>query len=82
MPDRRQGDRRESNGIQNKQVKISLQSFITIVVIVVAIIISTIVCFIVGKNCYNDGYEKGYNDGILGNYEIFEDGLMDENVEE
>jgi len=86
MPDRRQGDRRESNGIQNKQLKISLQTFITIVVIVVAIIVSVIVCFIVGKNSYNEGYEKGYEDGLAGGYELFDnsidDSLLEDGVEE
>ena len=81
MPDRRQGDRRESNGIQSKQLKISLQTFITIVVIVAAIIVSTIVCLIVSKNSYNDGYEKGYEDGINGGYEFFDDSLVDDETE-
>lgn len=85
MPDRRQGDRRDSNGIQNKQLKISLQTFITIVVIVVAIIGSVIACFVVSKNSYNEGYEKGYEEGLTGGYELFDnsidDSLLEDNIE-
>lgn len=68
MPDRRQGDRRESNGIQNKQLKISLPTFITIIVVIAAIVVSTIVCIFVSKNSYSEGYEKGYTDGMVNDY--------------
>ena len=81
MPDRRQGDRRESHGIQNKQLKISLQTFITIVVIIAAIIVSTIVCIFVSKKSYDEGYEKGYTDGIVSDYMVDDYDNVNQNID-
>ncbi len=61
MPDRRQGDRRE--GIQGKNVKISLPVFITVVILLAAIIVSIIVCIFVGKARYDEGFKSGYSAG-------------------
>lgn len=63
MPDRRQGDRRDNSGIQNKQVKISLPIFIMIIVVVASILVSIIVCSIFSKQSYDKGYKEGYKDG-------------------
>lgn len=68
MGDRRQGDRRE--GIQGKNIKISLPAFITFLILLAAIIVSVIVCIFIGKAKYDEGYKAGYSagydDGIEG----------------
>ena len=61
MADRRQGDRRE--GIQGKNVKISLPAFITVIVLLAAIVVSIVVCIFVGKARYDEGYKAGYSIG-------------------
>ena len=63
MPDRRQGDRRESsNGIASKKIEISLGTFICIVLFVLTVIILTVTSVVVAKIYYNKGYEKGIED--------------------
>ena len=66
MPDRRQHDRRESNGMQSKNITISLTTFISIIVISITILISIVVCIFISKNSYNRGYDQGMMDS--GNY--------------
>lgn len=60
MGDRRKGDRRE--GMQYKRVEISLQTFITIVVILVAIFAVIFTWVFVGKAKYDEGFAKGYEE--------------------
>ena len=63
MPDRRQGDRRESsNGISNKKIEISLGTFICIILFVLTVIIFAVTSVVVAKVYYNKGYEKGMED--------------------
>ena len=60
MPDRRQGDRRDSSGIQNKKLSISLGTLISIIIIVLLVIVSIVLCRI----SYSKGYDTGYSDGF------------------
>ena len=62
MPDRRQHDRRESNGKNNKSITISFTTFVYVIIIISIIIISAIVCIIVSNVSYNKGYEHGIID--------------------
>ena len=65
MPDRRQGDRRESNnGIASKKIQISLGAFVFIVLYIVTVTMLTLTCIVVSKEYYNKGYSVGYNDGV------------------
>ena len=61
MPDRRQGDRRDSSKSQ-KKITISLSSFIFIIVIFILIITSCILCSYLSKLKYDEGYIQGYED--------------------
>lgn len=65
MADRRQGDRRESNGIQNKKMTISLGTFIFAIVITIMIIVTIIMSQITYITGYNKGYDYGYNMDII-----------------
>lgn len=58
MPDRRQGDRRDTSGISSKKLVISLTNFIMLCVLFVFIIIAIFSC----KYFYNKGYNYGYID--------------------
>lgn len=59
MPDRRQHDRREGNGIQSKNITISFTTFISLIVIFFVIFVSIISCIVVYKIGYNNGFEEG-----------------------
>ena len=59
MPDRRQHDRREGNGIQSKHITISFTTFISLIVIFFVIFVSIISCIVVYKIGYNNGFEEG-----------------------
>ena len=83
MPDRRQGDRRETSKFQ-KKLSISLGNFIFIVIIFILVIASIFLCSYVSYTSfkeghvagydlgkiehYNDGYEEGYNIGYSDGY--------------
>ena len=60
MPDRRQGDRRESSGLQNKKITISLSTFISVIIIGLLIISSIILCRI--------SFIRGYDQGCADTY--------------
>jgi len=60
MPDRRQGDRRDSSGFHNKKLSISIGTLISIIIIVLLIVVSIISC----KVSYSTGYDNGYSDGF------------------
>lgn len=63
MPDRRQGDRRESSqGIASKKIEISLGTFIFIVLFVLTVIILSITSVVVAKIFYNKGYSQAIID--------------------
>ena len=58
MPDRRQGERRES-AILQKRIAISLSNFVYLCMIFVIIVAAIVAC----KIRYNRGYEDGYIEG-------------------
>ena len=63
MPDRRQGDRRESNNkFSNKKIEISLGTFIFIVLFVITVILLAVTSVVVGKIYYNKGYSQALID--------------------
>ena len=62
MPDRRQGDRRETS-VLKKNIAISLSSFIYLCIIFVLTIVSIVACRILSVKNYNTGYEEGYAHG-------------------
>ena len=63
MPDRRQGDRRESNnGFASKQIKVSLGTFVFVILFIIALIVATISCIVTAKIYYNKGYYQGIID--------------------
>ena len=72
MPDRRQGDRRESSGFENKKITISLPVFILSFTICLLVLICVILCTYFSNISYEKGYNEGYDDcyrSIYGNYE-------------
>jgi len=92
MPDRRQGDRRDSSNYQ-KKITISLNSFIYICIIFTFLICSIFVCSYIHSSSYNKGYTKassafydqnntkydtGYDDGYTDGYDYgYADGYAD-----
>jgi len=65
MPDRRQGDRRESSGFQSKKISISLSTFISIIVFIIMTIVLIISCWLSFSKGFNDGYSQGYSDAVF-----------------
>ena len=61
MPDRRQSDRRDNSGIQNKKITISLSTFISTIIIGLIIITSIVLC----RFSYLKGYNIGYSDAYV-----------------
>lgn len=72
MPDRRQGDRRESN-MSTKSIKIPLLSAIYIIVIAAIICISILVAFFSHNKGYKKGYDNGYSEGFSAGQEYVEE---------
>ena len=66
MPDRRQGDRRESSVFNSKKISISLGNFIMLVIMFLIVIASIILC----RYFYVKGIDKGYDEALY--YTTFE----------
>ena len=68
MPDRRQGDRRDSSSFKNKKVSISFGTIIFVIIILVILIASAFLCNHFHSTGYDqgyvEGYDQGYTDGI------------------
>lgn len=67
MPDRRQGDRRETSKLQ-KKLSISLGNFIFIVIIFILVIASIFLCSYVSYTSFDEGYKSGYDLGKIEHY--------------
>jgi len=65
MPDRRQGDRRESSSILNKKISISLGNFILLIIIAVLLIASVVSCRLLYVKGYNEGYSDACSESLL-----------------
>lgn len=81
MPDRRQGDRRDTSKFE-KKLSISLGNFILICIIFILVIASIFTCSFLyqkgydlgleksSKTNYNSGYTAGYNVGYDAGYDV------------
>lgn len=71
MPDRRQGDRRESSTVLQKKFSISLGPFISIIVIILLSITSLIISSFTYIKGYDNGYSEGYSDALYDTGYVF-----------
>lgn len=72
MPDRRQGDRRESSSFQSKKISISLSTLISIAAIILIIFMSAILCRLTYLKGYDNGFSEGYSEALYDTGYIFE----------